>query len=122
MANVTGPGSKGAAVPPPNASSSSTSITPEQVYNTISAAQKRVDQDAISAQNPGVWTHVKEFFNHSAKDTRLQRIKDDQSYDNIMQQCYAMIASIYQAMVDPTASVPMAAASTAPTQQQQPIA
>ena len=79
-------------------------FTPSDVINEISSAQKRMEQDRISAENPGIWTRTKEVFSSGAKREREAKIKNAQRMDKIMDSLYEMVFKVYQGMINPKAT------------------
>ncbi len=76
-------------------------MVPGDVIKEISSAQKRMEQDRISAENPGIWTRTKEVFSSGAKRDREGKIKNAQRMDKLMDDLYAMVFKIYQGMINP---------------------
>lgn len=79
-------------------------FTPSDVIKEISSAQKRMEQDRIEAENPGLWTRTKEVFSSGAKRERESKIKNAQRMDKIMDDLYEMVFKVYQGMINPQAT------------------
>jgi hypothetical protein len=76
-------------------------FSPGEVINEISSAQKRMQEDRIKAENPGVWTRMKETVGFGDKKGREAEIRNAQKMDKIMDDLYAMVFKMYQAMINP---------------------
>lgn len=79
-------------------------FSPSDVIKEIAAAQKRMEQDRIEAENPGAWRRFKEVFSSSARREREATIKNAQRMDKIMDDLYEMVFKVYQGMINPQAT------------------
>ncbi len=96
-------------------SSSSAPISPEEIQNALAADINRVDQAAYQAGHPGFWTRFKDHFDSADAKSRAQQVADAAKFDQIFQQLYALVANIYQAMIDPSANMELPSAQVSST-------
>ena len=99
-------------------SSSTTYISPEQMFQNINSAQSRVDNQRYKDQHPGFFTRVDYFFNSGAKKANDQAIASANQYDNVFTNLYSLLGNIYQALTDASASQPPASTAPPSTQSQ----